>query len=118
MKCIIAGGREVPIDRASKLIFQAIQDSGWAGEITEIVHGGASGIDAAAHVVASGTWPIKVFKANWSKLGRSAGPVRNAEMANYASALIAIWDGKSRGTASMIRIAESAGLKVFVLNYE
>lgn len=35
-------------------------------------------------------------------------------MADYADALIAIWDGESRGTANMIEEAEKRGLKVFV----
>ena len=46
--------------------------------------------------------PIKEFPANWQEFGRAAGPIRNGEMADYADALIAIWDGRSRGTADMI----------------
>ena len=33
-------------------------------------------------------------------------------MANYADALIAFWDGKSRGTKHMIDLAKRAKLKV------
>ena len=39
---------------------------------------------------------------------------RNREMAQYADALIAIWDGDSRGTGSMIKLAQQHGLKVYV----
>jgi hypothetical protein len=35
-------------------------------------------------------------------------------MAENADALVAIWDGKSRGTANMIQEAEKRGLRVFV----
>lgn len=35
-------------------------------------------------------------------------------MANYAEALIAIWDGQSKGTKMMIDIANKKGLKVYI----
>jgi hypothetical protein len=35
-------------------------------------------------------------------------------MAKYADALIAVWDGKSRGTKNMIDEAKKLGLKVYV----
>ncbi len=38
------------------------------------------------------------FAADWNKYGKKAGPVRNRKMADYAEALIAVWDGKSRET--------------------
>jgi len=38
-------------------------------------------------------------------------------MADYADALVAFWDGKSRGTMHMINLAKSAGLQVRVVNY-
>lgn len=102
MKVIIAGSRTYQANKARQYVLDAINDSGWAGDITEIVHGGARGIDAAAHDVCEGQWPVKVFPADWMKHGKAAGPIRNREMADYADALIAVWDGKSRGTASMI----------------
>lgn len=39
-------------------------------------------------------------------------------MAEYADALIAFWDGKSKGTKNMIEEAEKRNLKVIVKNYE
>lgn len=45
--------------------------------------------------------PIKRIPAEWKKLGRSAGPIRNAKMAEYGDALLLIWDGESRGSANM-----------------
>jgi len=52
--------------------------------------------------------------ANWDKFGRSAGYKRNEAMAEIADGLVAIWDGKSRGTMHMIEIAKRKGLKVAV----
>ena len=43
--------------------------------------------------------------------------IRNAEMAKVADALIAFWDGKSRGTAHMINFAKRKGLDVYVVDY-
>jgi hypothetical protein len=43
-----------------------------------------------------------------------AGPIRNAQMANVAEALIAIWDGNSVGTLNMITVAKKLGLKTHV----
>ena len=55
--------------------------------------------------------------ADWEKYGRSAGPKRNAQMAEIANALIAFWDGQSRGTKNMIETAKQKGLIVKVVNY-
>ena len=72
-------------------------------EITEIVSGGAHGVDYLGERFATEfSIPVKRFPADWNKHGKSAGPIRNREMAEYADQLIAFWDGKSRGTKNMI----------------
>lgn len=43
----------------------------------------------------------ELHPADWNKHGRAAGPIRNAQMAEISDALIAFWDGKSRGTKSI-----------------
>jgi hypothetical protein len=112
MKVIIAGSRGVTDKRFIEL---AIKEAGF--EITEVVSGGARGPDRMGEDWAKQHFcPVKVFFANWLVHGRSAGMLRNTVMANYADALIAIWDGKSKGTKHMIWTAEKKGLKVFVLN--
>lgn len=122
MRVIIAGGREVKIDRGVELVKEAIAASGF--EITEIVNGGANGIDAAArkywHNRFDGKipeFPLRTMSADWNKYGKSAGPIRNREMARNADALIAIWDGQSRGTKNMIETAQEFGLTVYVHRY-
>jgi hypothetical protein len=112
MKTIIAGSRGV-ID--VRFITKAVFDSQF--EITEVVSGTARGVDQLGEKWASFvSIPVKRFPANWDLHGKSAGYKRNEEMAEYADALIAIWDGESRGTLHMINIANSKGLKVFVFN--
>lgn len=60
---------------------------------------------------------LNTFPADWNKHGRAAGPIRNEEMAQYADALIAFWDGKSRGTKSMISLATEYSLKIKIHHY-
>lgn len=113
MKVIIAGTRDY--DDYAELV-ATIERTCWT--ITEIVSGGAKGADALGETYAkSNNIPLHVFKANWDAHGKAAGPIRNREMAKYADALIAFWDGVSRGTGNMITEATNAGLKTHVLHY-
>lgn len=85
----------------------------------EIVSGGASGADALGERYARERgYSLKIFPAEWKQYGRKAGPIRNRQMAEYADALLAYWDGKSRGTAGMIELAKEYGLKIGVKLYE
>ena len=115
MKVIIAGGRYFE-DYKQLCCFC---DKVLQNQINiEIVSGGARGTDSLGEKYAKKrNYGLKQFPAAWSKFGRSAGVIRNVEMANYAEVLIAFWDGKSRGTRSMINLAEKEGLKVYVYYY-
>lgn len=110
MRVIIAGSRTIT-DRS--LLERAIAESGF--NITEIVEGAARGVDTMGFDYGwANKIPVRAIPANWKKHGRAAGVRRNIEMAEYADALIAIWDGVSRGTMNMIDEAKKRGLKVFV----
>ena len=62
----------------------------------EIVSGTARGADKLGERYAREKgYDIKQFPANWDKFGKSAGYIRNDEMAQYADMLIAFWDGAS-----------------------
>lgn len=111
MKVIIAGGRDVK--DAFNLVSLATSHCGF--EITEVVSGGAKGVDEAGERWAIlNDLPVKRFPADWAKNGKSAGPIRNRQMADYADALVAVWDGKSPGTENMINTAEKLMLQVYV----
>lgn len=70
---------------------------------TEVVSGKAQGIDAAgADWAQVFGFPIKSFPADWNKHGKAAGPIRNKAMAEYADALLLIWDGESKGSFNMM----------------
>ena len=61
---------------------------------------------------------LRRFPADWEQYGKSAGHIRNAKMAGNADALIAFWDGESRGTKNMIDNARRKGLAVRVIQYQ
>lgn len=87
-------------------------------EEIQIVSGGASGADALGERYAQEKgYSLIRFPADWNKYGRSAGPKRNKQMAQYADALIAFWDGKSKGTKNMIDEARTAGIRVRIKQY-
>jgi hypothetical protein len=110
MRTIIAGSRSITDYRA---VCDAVTESCF--DITTVVSGTARGVDklgerwARAHGV-----PVDRYPAQWDRDGKAAGYKRNTVMAILADALIALWDGKSRGTKHMIDEATRRGLRVFV----
>jgi hypothetical protein len=83
----------------------------------EIVSGHASGVDSLGERFAKDhDLDLKLFPADWDGLGKKAGYVRNEQMAQYGDALLAFWDGKSKGTKHMIDLATKHGLKVKVID--
>ncbi len=58
----------------------------------------------------------RVFRADWDRHGKPAGPIRNREMLQGANALLAVWDGKSRGTLNAIKTAEAMRLPVVIFH--
>jgi len=116
-KVIIAGTR----DFADYETLKAYADRKLANitETIEIVSGGARGADALGEQYARERgYQIKRFPADWKQYGRAAGPMRNKAMAMYADALLAYWDGESRGTKNMIELAKEQGLKIGVKIYQ
>ena len=74
------------------------------------VSGGCQGADKLCerYAVEKG-YGIERYPAEWKKYGRSAGPKRNMKMAEVADYIICFWNGKSRGTKSMIECAKIIG---------
>ena len=110
MKTIIAGSRS-KVSQSD--VDEAILLSGF--QISEVVSGTAMGADRMGENWAKrNDIPIAYFPAQWNLFGKRSGYIRNEEMARNAEALVAVWDGASRGTLHMINIAKAKGLKVFV----
>ena len=74
------------------------------------VSGGCSGADFLGERYAKENgYKIERHSAEWEKFGKSAGPKRNLEMARNCDYVICFWDGKSRGTKSMIEYTVKMG---------
>jgi len=115
IKIIIAGGRNFDdFNRLCKICDEFLQDQ----NDIEIVSGAYKGADLLGErYAAERNHTIKQFPADWRQFGKSAGLRRNAEMAAYADALIAFWDGESKGTRNMIDLATQAGLNVKIFYF-
>lgn len=114
-KLVIAGGRDfVDYELLKRTVIRNYPREG-----LEIVSGAARGADKLGERFAKEyEIPVKRFPADWSGKGRSAGYIRNLEMAEYADALLAFWDGESKGTSHMINLAKKNNLHVSVVNYK
>lgn len=91
-------------------------------ENLEIISGVANGADKLGERFAEEyNLKIKKFPANWDLYGKSAGYKRNEQMALYAKedngVLIAFWDGESKGTVHMIKLARKYDLTTIVIGY-
>jgi len=101
MKVIIAGSSSI-FDPA--VLEQAIEASGF--HITTVISGRCQGVDILGERWAERMRiPVLPFPANWRRYGRSAGPIRNLEMAKQADAVLVVWDGQSPGAKNMQDIA-------------
>lgn len=88
-------------------------------EISVVISGHAKGIDRAGeHYALVHDIPVKVMMPEWGRCGKRAGLIRNDTMLEQADTLVAIWDGKSRGTRYTIQRAMDAGKKVFVFTVD
>lgn len=81
---------------------------------TIVITGGARGVDTIAFL-ASQARGLKtmVFLADWKRYGRAAGPIRNQQMLDAASDLVAYAHDNlelSKGTRNMVSLARKAGV--------
>lgn len=109
MRIIIAGSRT--ITDYDELLF-AIEASKF--EITTVISGTAEGVDKMGERWAKEKGVhLERYPANWQRYGFSAGYFRNVRMAEIAEGLILVWDGSSKGSASMLRIARMKFMPIY-----
>ena len=115
MKIVIAGSRTIT---NYDVVKSAIEQSGWLNDITMIVSGCAKGVDTLALEYADNfDITTSEFEADWDKHGKSAGHIRNVEMAHYGQRLIAIQEKESTGTAHMIKTMARLNKPIFLVRY-
>ena len=108
MKVAIIGSRNLRVNNLEKYLPE---------DVTELVSGGADGIDSCAKAYAvKNNIPIKEFLPDYNALGKIAPLVRNIEIIKYADVVLAFWDKKSRGTKFVIDNCKKLGkpCKVFI----
>ena len=117
MRLIIAGGREFnDYELLKEKVDYLLRHK--KGETIEIVSGKARGADSLGERYAKDNgYTVKEFPADWNTHKKSAGYIRNQEMANYATHCICFWDGESKGTKHMIDIAKKENLSLRVIRY-
>lgn len=118
VRLIIAGGRDYDNYNELERVTDYMLSNLIATHKIVIVSGGARGADSLAVQYAQiRGYELITMPADWEVHGRSAGYIRNAQMAEVATHLLAFWDGKSRGTKHMIDIAHNMKIKVHVSSY-
>lgn len=115
MKTIIAGSRDFA---DYNLLKQNLDSYRLKHTITQIVSGGAKGADSLGERYSDEEGiDLVIFRADWDTYGRAAGPIRNRKMAEYADALIVVWNGTSKGTKNMIEEMHKQGKPVHIILY-
>ena len=107
MKLAIVGSRNLTVENLDAYLPEGV---------TEIVSGGARGVDACARMYAQAHGiPITEFLPDYPRYGRGAPFRRNLEIATHADTLLAFWDGQSCGTLHTIELCRAAGMPVTVI---
>lgn len=121
-RLIVAGGRDYHPHPGE---LRRLDDVVLLCGITELVNGGAYGVDAHAHAwwlevvpaLLDGKWPFKADPTVYAYpkgLGRAGGPIRNRQMAEYAgpTGICVLFKG-GRGTTSMHTEARKVGMTIY-----
>lgn len=84
----------------------------------ELILGGAPGADSLVEDWAHVHWvKYRVFKADWDKHGRAAGPIRNQQMIDEGQPHMGMAFPGGRGTADMTARLRRASLPVLEIPY-
>ncbi len=106
MKVAVIGSRGLRVDHLEDYLPE---------DVTEIVSGGARGIDTCAreYAMAHGL-KLTEFLPEYEKYGRSAPLRRNITIIEHADLVLAFWDGSSRGTKYVIDNCKKRNVPVVV----
>ncbi len=107
MKIAIIGSRNVMVENLGDYIPE---------NTTEIVSGGAKGVDSCARSYAlQNGLKLTEFLPDYKKYKRGAPLKRNIQIIDYADGVLAFWDGNSKGTHFVIKNCKKKNKKVNVI---
>lgn len=114
MRVLVCGSREYD---NWNYVFARLDELNEKLKFSTIIHGGAPGVDSLA-----GKWARRnniteeEFKADWGKLGKAAGPIRNKQMLDEGKPelIVAFLSMDSKGTANMLKQSKVAGVNAIV----
>lgn len=116
MRVLVCGGREFA---NRQMLDEVLNRLHLERRVTLIISGGARGADTMAEwwAKAEGV-PCDVFQADWTGLGRKAGPIRNQQMLDQGKLDLVVAFPGGRGTADMVRRGRQAGVEVIEFTYD
>lgn len=105
MKVAIIGSRDLQIEDLERFL---------PTSTTEIVSGGARGIDTCAknYAIKKGI-KLTEFKPDYRRYGKGAPLKRNLQIIDYSDVVVALWNGKSTGTKFVINNCPKEKLMLF-----
>lgn len=107
MKVAVIGSRGLTVNDLEKYL---------PAETTEIISGGARGVDTCAREYAlSHGIKLTEFLPDYKKYGRSAPLKRNITIIENADLVLAFWDGSSRGTRFVIDKCRELGVYIILI---
>ena len=119
MRVIIAGSRDITVSDEDMDAHVDEWERIHGTRLRSVVCGMARGVDTSGRMWAEQRGiPVWHYPADWDTHGRSAGPIRNREMAENADGLILVWDGSSRGSANMLSQARQHKLRIYEVRTE
>ena len=110
MRIAVVGSRNAPENIAALIAAHLPRGT------SEIVSGGAAGVDtAAAEVAKQLSLPITTFLPDYDKFGKSAPLKRNEQIIEYADEVLAFWDKTSAGTGHVIATCIKVGKPIRII---
>ncbi|MBE7092014.1 MAG: DUF2493 domain-containing protein [Clostridiales bacterium] len=109
MKVAIVGSRNIIVDNLQNYLPE---------NTTEIVSGGAKGVDSCARDYAiEKNILITEFLPDYKRYGRGAPLRRNQQIVDYADEIILFWEGQSKGSKFVIDYCKKKDKKVTVYHF-
>ena len=106
MKVAVIGSRTLKVNNLGSYLPE---------DTTEIISGGAMGIDTCVREYAEKeSIKLTEYLPDYGNYGKTAPLKRNIEIIENADLVLAFWNGKSRGTAFVIKNCRKIGIPIKV----